>query len=146
MISWIHWATVQLVGIEHQQRPLTMYNFAVADFHSYAVKGEGVWVHNDPVCVIPRIPSLCTPAPLLQQGVPLIVTRAIFPPSSPSSPYKGWAGNGLTPAHTTKVKSAKNKHEIHKTAHQWLLFCKKKHIIALYGHFVATIIVARLAD
>lgn len=55
--------TLEIEKIDVEQRQETVYNFEVADFHTYFVSGLGIWVHNE-TCRKPGRYDLTTPSGL----------------------------------------------------------------------------------
>ncbi|WP_260405507.1 HINT domain-containing protein [Paenibacillus sp. 598K] len=51
--------------IEKEPREATVYNFEVADFHSYFVSNLGIWVHN---CALQNVYKSIKDAPLYPKG------------------------------------------------------------------------------
>nr|WP_081505777.1 polymorphic toxin-type HINT domain-containing protein [Paenibacillus alvei] len=51
--------------IEKEPRKATVYNFEVADFHSYFVSNLGIWVHN---CALQNVYKSIKEAPLYPKG------------------------------------------------------------------------------
>jgi RHS repeat-associated protein len=51
--------------IEKEPREATVYNFEVADFHSYFVSNLGIWVHN---CALKNVYKSIKDSPLYPQG------------------------------------------------------------------------------
>ncbi|HWO97418.1 MAG TPA: polymorphic toxin-type HINT domain-containing protein [Bacillus sp. (in: firmicutes)] len=43
---------IKNIEIVQHKKPVKVYNFTVADFHTYYVSNLGIWVHNEEVCTV----------------------------------------------------------------------------------------------
>ncbi|WP_379929214.1 polymorphic toxin-type HINT domain-containing protein [Marinicrinis sediminis] len=65
--------TINRIDIEYLDEPVTVYNFTVADFHTYYVSDLGIWVHNIDCVDFPR--GITSAQPIYTDGIETIVWK-----------------------------------------------------------------------